>query len=74
MPWWGWVLAVLAILAVPLLGIFAVVCFRDADDAVRAHQAPEQQLPQVTCGVITSAIAILLLAGVVIAVWRAILY
>jgi amino acid transporter len=74
MPWWGWVLVGLAVLAVPVLGIFAAVCFRDADDAVRAHQAPEQQLPQVTCGVVTGAIVILLLAGVVIAVWQAILH
>ena len=74
MPWWGWALAALAILAVPVLGIFAAVCFKDAEDGVRAHQAPEQQLPQVTCGIVTGAIAILLLAVVVIAVGRAILH
>jgi hypothetical protein len=74
MPWWGWALAALTILAVPVLGIFAAACFRDAEDAVSAHQAPEEQMTQVTCGVVTSAIAILLLAGVVIAVWRAILH
>jgi amino acid transporter len=74
MPWWGWILAALAILAVSFLGFFAAVCFRDADDAVRAHQAPEEQLPQVTCGVVTAAIAILLLASVVIAVGGVILH
>ena len=74
MPWWAWVLAALAFLAVPVLVIFAAVCFRDAEDAARADQAPEQQLPQVTCGILTGAIAILLLAVVVIAVGRAILH
>ena len=74
MPWWAWVLAALAFLAVPVLVIFAAVCFRDAEDAVRAGQAPEKQLPQVTCGIVTGAIAILLLAVVVIAVGRAILH